>query len=210
MDPVSAKKFNLDCFNRFKQSPKDASIEVVKGVHKFLAQAIKNPKNSPTCGELIKIFHHFSSGQIKDYVYNRMTKKVVLELALCVVQEILLNGIGRAKTLELELVKTKYGGKTVKIADPFRAERDDFDEAFLGKIDEAFFCIKDSEGLSPDVNLAAGLGHKAPYSPFGKDGGFVRPKPPVVRSLEASIEVNFLPPFFLSVGSCLKLFYGVA
>ena len=203
MDPVSAKKFNLDCFNQFKQSPKDVSIKVVKGAHKHLARATKNPKNSPTCGEMIKMFSHFSNG-IKDYVYNRMTKKVLLELALCVVQEILLNGIGRAKTLELELVKTKHGGKTVKIADPFKVERDEFDEAFLGKIDEAFFCIKDSDGNSPDVNLAAGIGHGAPYSPFGKDGGFIRPKPSVVRSLEASIEVTFPCPFFRPVGSCPK------
>ena len=88
----------------------------------------------------------------------------------------------------------------MKVADPFHAERDEFDEAFLGKIDEAFFCIKDFEGNSPDVNLAAGHGHKAPYSPFGKDGGFIRPKPPVVRSLEASIEV-MCPAVFLPVGS---------
>ena len=63
-----------------------------------------------------------------------MTKKVLLELAVCVAQEILLNGIGRARTLELELVKTKYGGKTVKIVDPFKADRSDFDDAFLGKL----------------------------------------------------------------------------
>ena len=201
MDPVSAKKFNLDCFNQFKESPKDVSMKVMKGAHKHLALATKNPQMAPSCGEMIKIFSHFTNGKVKDYVYKRMTKKVLLELAVCVAQEILLNGIGRARTLELELVKTKYGGKTVKIVDPFKADRSDFDDAFLGKIDEAFFCLKDSEGNSPDVNLAAGLGHKAPYSPFGKDGGFLRPKPPVARSLEASMEVtNFLLLFMFSCG----------
>ena len=201
MDPVTAKKFNLDCFNQFKESPKDVSMKVVKGVHKHLALATKNPQTAPSCAEMIKIFSHFTNGKVKDYVFKRMTKKVLLKLAVCVIQEIILNGIGRVRTLELELVKTKFGGKTVQIADPFQAEREQFDHAFLGKIDEAFFCLKDSEGNSPDVNLAAGHGHKAPYPPFGKDGGFLRPKPPVARSLEASIEVtNCLPPLIFSSG----------
>ena len=138
-----------------------------------------------------------------------MTKPLLLELALCVIQEILFNGIGRAKSLQLELVKTKFGGKTVKIADPFQLNRDEFDDAFLGKIDEAFFCLKDKNGESPDIQLAAGHGHGSPYSPFGKDGAFLRPKPKAVRSLAAPIEVRPLT-FLCPVGYCeQKLFMAL-
>ena len=87
IDPVSAKKFNLDCFNQFKESPKGVSMKLMKGVHKHLALATKNPQMTPSCGEMIKIFSHFTNnGKVKDYVYKRMTKKVLLELAVCVVQ----------------------------------------------------------------------------------------------------------------------------
>lgn len=145
---------------------------------------------------MIKIFSHFTNnGKVKDYVYKRMKKKI-LELVVCVVQEIIFIGIGRARTLKLELVKTKYGGKTVQIVDPFQADREKFDEAFLGKIDEAFFCLKDSEVNSPGINLAAGHDHKAPCILSLWEGWRIpssKATSIVVRSLETSIEVaNFL------------------
>ena len=199
MNQVPHNLSNLECFNKFKQSPKDVPIAVVKGAHKYIAKAIKKPESGPTCGEMIKIFAHFSKNKIKDYVFTRMTKPILLELALCIVQEIVLNGIGRAETLQLELVKTKFGGKTVKIADPFKDQDDELDDEFLGNIDEAFFRLRDSEGNSPDVNVVAGQGHKAPYSPFGKDGGFLRPKPRAARSLAPSIEVVCLWPYLYHV-----------
>ena len=91
----------------------------------------------------------------------------------------------------MEVVKSKSGGKTVKIADQFSSSSpDDSDAGFLKKIDEAFFKLKDVEGSSPDVNIASGQGHKAPYSPFGKDGRLIRPKPAAVRNLNPSIEVS--------------------
>ena len=131
--------------------------------------------------------------EIRDYVFTRMTKSILLDITLCVVQELVLNGPGRAKTLQLELTKSKSKGKTLRIADPFAGENDDYDNDFLEKIDEAFFCLKDSEGKSTDVNLAAGQGHASPYSPFAKDGSFIRPKTHSARRiLNPSIEVCFL------------------
>lgn len=120
-----------------------------------------------------------------------MKKPILSELALCIIQDIVLNGVERAQTLQLVVVQSKSDGKTVKIADPFEEESaEGYDAEFLEKIDEAFFKLKDTEGKSPDVNLVTGQGHKAPYSPFGKDGSFLRPKASAARSLAPSIEVR--------------------
>ena len=53
------------------------------------------------------------------------------------------NGVDRAKTLQSEVVRSKSGGKTVKIADQFAAGNTESPDAgFLKKIDEAFFTLK--------------------------------------------------------------------
>ena len=187
-------KSDSDCFNLFSNSPKNVSLEVMKGAHKFVAKALKEGGSTPTCQTLIKIFTAFTPQKIKDYVFTRMKKPILLELALCIIQEIVLNGVGRAETLQLEVVKSKSGGKTVKIADQFEAESTESpDSGFLNKIDEAFFKLKNADGKSPDVNIASGQGHKAPYSPFGKDGGLIRQKPPVARNLNPDIQVSSIP-----------------
>ena len=189
---------DLDCFNIFVNSPKDVSIEVLKGAHKFVAKSIKTGDSAPTCHTLIKIFAAFTQQKIKGYVFTRMKKPILLELALCIIQEIVLNGPGRAKSLQLEVVKSKSGGKIVKIADQFANHEPEITgDSFLEKIDEAFFKLKDAEGKSPDINLASGQGHKAPYSPFGKTRELIRPKPAAARNLNASIEVSHY--FSLSV-----------
>ena len=197
------QKFSFrDSFDLFMKSPRDVSVEVLDGVHKFVAQTIQNGKGGPTIPELVKVFDHFTHGKVPDYVFKRMTKPILLELALRIVQEISLNGVGRAKSLRLELTKSKSGGQIVRIADPFSEDKGRIDEAALKEIDEAYFRLLDSDGLSPEVNFAAGQGHKAPYSPFAKDGSFVRPKAVARRSLIPSIEVGLpdLPPFLVSCG----------
>ena len=190
MENNNQGKLDLECFNAFAADPKNSSPETLRGAHKFIAKTIKNGESGPTVQSLIRIFSVFTKETIKDYVFTRMTKPILLDLALCVIQELVLNGPERAKTLQLELVKSKSKGKTLRIADPFAGDDDDYDNDFLEKIDEAFFCLKDADGKSPDVNLAAGQGHAAPYSPFAKDGSYVKPKSSKARrSLSASIEV---------------------
>ena len=186
-----------ECFGRLKAMGRDVSIDVFRGAHKYIARATEDPKMGPKVADLVEFFNQFSKEKIQFYNFSRMTKPLLLELALRVIQEVLYNGISRAKTLQLELVKTKFGGKKVKIVDPFQVERDDFDDAFLGKIDEAFFCLKDTDGQSPDVQFAIGNGHKSPYSPFAKDGAFLRPKPKAARSLDLPIEVSPGSSYFL-------------
>lgn len=205
MDVNPQNLSSRDCFMQFMKSPKDVSMKVLEGTHKFLAQTIQNGKGGPKIQDLVKVFDHFTQGSIQRYVFNRMTKPILLELALRIVQEISLNGVGRAKNLQLELVKSKSGGQTVRIADPFSDDENPVDEAALKEIDEAYFRLLDSEGLSPEVKFAAGQGHKAPYSPFAKDGGFIRPKPAAARSLDLPIEVINSRFPFLSCGLAFPL-----
>ena len=195
-------KFDLDCFNQFRDSPKDVSIEVIKSAHKHIARAIKSPEMGPTNQEMIDIFNQFAQEPIPKYVFTRMTKPLLLELVLCIIQEILLNGIGRASSIRLEAVKLKAGGKIVQIVDQFAEEEVAKDEDMFQHIDEAYFRLLDSEGKSPDVKISVGQGHGVPYSPFADDGAFVRPKPRAVRSLDASIEVVSFSFFPFSCGLC--------
>ena len=189
MDNSFQGKSDFECFTTFSENPKKVSLETLKGAHKFIAKIIKDGESGPTVKSLIPIFSTFSKEEIKSYVFTCMRKPILLELLLRIIQELILNGPERAKTLQLEVVKSKSGGKTVCIADPFAESGDTYDEDFLGKVDEAFFQLTDLEGKSPEVKFAAGQGHGAPYSPFGKDGSFIRPKPRVARSLHSSIEV---------------------
>ena len=190
MDNSFQGKSDFECFTSFSENPKKVSPETLKGAHKFVAKIIKDGESGPTVKSMIPIFSAFTTKEIKSYVFTCIRKSILLELLLCIIQDLILNGPERAKTLQIELVNTKAKGKTLRIVDPFTANDDGYDNDFLEKIDEAFFCLKDSEGKSPDVSLAAGQGHAAPYSPFAKDGSYVEPKTRKARrSLEASIEV---------------------
>ena len=80
MDKSIQGKSDFDCFTLFSNSPKNVSIEVMKGAHKFVAKSIKNGDSGPTCSTLIKIFTAFSQQKIKDYVFTRMKKPILLEL----------------------------------------------------------------------------------------------------------------------------------
>jgi hypothetical protein len=192
MERSPQEKSDSQCFELFSTDPKGVSIEIVQGAHKFIANVIKNDENGPTCQTLIKIFSEFTKKPIKDYVFTRMTKPILLELALCIIQDLVLNGPERRHSLEIELTKSKSGGKLVRVADPFEDDGKHLDPDFLKEIDEAFFKLKDADGKSPDVVVTAGQGHKASYSPFAKDGAFVRPGGLVPRSLELPLEV--VPP----------------
>ena len=189
MEKSKQGKTDSQCFELFSKDPKGVSMEVINGSHRYIAMVITDKKSGPTIQSLIKIFSVFARVPIKNYVFTRMTKPILLELALCIIQEIASNGIARARTLQLEVIDSKSGGKTVRVADEFGDGDEKFDEDFLGQIDEAIFCFKDKEGKSPDKKFSSGQGHKSPYSPFGEDGAFITPKKKTPRSLEKDIEV---------------------
>ena len=165
-------------------------MEVIQGAHKFLVEVIRGTKESPNNKTFISMFGEFCSKPIKDYIFSRMGKKIMQELALCILQDLASNGPERAKTLQLEVEKASSGGKRVRIADQFAEDDKPIDQSFLEEIDEAIFKFKDQTGASPDVKVAAGQGLAAPYLPPSPGGAFVTPTKRTARSLTKEIEVS--------------------
>ena len=126
------------------------------------------------------------------YVFKRLGKKILQELALCILQDLATNGPGRAKTLELEVVKASSGGKVVKIVDHFEDGSGPLDQSFLDEIDEAIFRFKDPARESPDIKISARQGFAAPYLPPNEEGTFVTPTKRKPRSLDEQMAVS--PP----------------
>ena len=179
---------NSSCFDLFLKSPKHCDVRVLQGAHKFLSDVILGREESPTCATLTGLFNKFSETNIKDYVFKRMTRSILQELALCILQELISGGPERATSLKLVVEKTKAGGKTVVIQKPLVGTVE-VDKDFIKDIDEAFFRFEDVTGESPTVSLASGQGHQPPYSPPDKHGFFtpVKSKP---KSLEERFEVR--------------------
>ena len=80
-------------------------METLQGTHKYISLALRNEIPSPKKSILIDIFHEFTTEPIKDYVFQRINKKMLLELALRVIQEIAEKGAERAGTLQLVVDK---------------------------------------------------------------------------------------------------------
>ena len=102
----------IEHFDQFSEDPKGCSIENIKGSLAYLLDVQKNKKPGPTNTSFIHIFNQFHVKEgppIKDYVYRRLTKTVLLELAIALLQEIATCGIDRAKTLVIVLKKTSSG-----------------------------------------------------------------------------------------------------
>ena len=83
MDKVQKRNSDSACFELFSNNPKGVSVEIVKWVHKCIAKVIRDGQKGPT---LIKIFDEFTQQKIKKYVFTLMTKPILLELALCIIQ----------------------------------------------------------------------------------------------------------------------------
>ena len=169
-------------------------MNVAQGAHKFLSDVIKGREKGPVNSVFIGLFNQFTTTPVKNYVYQRMAKKILQELGLRVLQEIISGGFERAQSLRLVLDETRSGGKTVVIDNP--PVEFPVDEEFVRDIDEVFFCLLDTTGASPDVRLASGQGRSPPYSPPDKDG-FFTPRKTNPKSLEADFEVSKSPRQFI-------------
>ena len=184
-------------FQRVPTTSERIERSVILGAHKYIAQSIKGTVEGPKISDLIGIFNKFSQSLIKDYVYTRMTKSILLELALTLLQAIASGGAEHSKSLTLVIEKTKKGGKQVVLSNkepPQESQIKDLalDDSFLEEIDEAMFCLKDETGASPDFAFKSGAGLKPPYSPFGKNGEFVPEKRENAAHAVAASEV-YLP-----------------
>ena len=179
---MSKELTNLEHFQKFSEDPKNCSLQTVQGSHCYIANVIKGTEDGPKNSVLIEIFNHFVKDEVKDYVYHRMKKSILLELALCVLQEIASGSPGRAKSLELHVANSSAGGKCVVISeeDP-KPDASKFplspeDAAIYRDIDEATFKIGDSLGSSPERTVTSGRGKDPPYSKPDADGCFTPEK----------------------------------
>jgi len=92
---------NSSCFELFLKDPKGCKTEVVQGAHKFISDVINGSEQSPKNSVFIGLFNQFTKNPVKDYIFQRMTKSILQELALCLLQEIISGGPERAISLNL-------------------------------------------------------------------------------------------------------------
>lgn len=101
-------------FTIFHDNPKDSTIEVIKGIYQVGGRRKKGiTKKLRFSG----YFQCFFEQPIKSYVFKRMGKEILLDLALRILQEVVQNGPSRDRTLQLAVEHAASGGKTVTIAE---------------------------------------------------------------------------------------------
>ena len=83
--------------------PKNSSPDVIQGAHRFISKVIQGETSGPTNAVLIDIFREFLPGHVKDYVFTRMGKPILLELALTILQDLISNG----KVLDIYIILIK-------------------------------------------------------------------------------------------------------
>ena len=195
---MSKEGTDIEFFQFFSDNPRKCNLETIQGSHRYIANAIKGAEESPKNSTLINIFNEFAKDEIKDYVYHRMKKSILLELALCILQEIAVGGPERARNLQLQVTKASSGGKQVTIA-PSANPVDEFpmspsDRSSLLEIDEASFTLNDSHGKSPEKTVVSGKGQKQPYSAPDAKGYFTPEKPQGKSAWQDSDEAPSTPP----------------
>ena len=186
---------DLSLFNSFCESPKSFSLSVLQGAHRFLLNSLSEKKSAVTKKILIKILMCFVPVEIREYHFRRMNRAILVELAICIVQDLIANGPGRAKLLELQLVKTSSGGTDIVIADPFEDESGGFDADFLREIDEidaAEFSLRDTSGATPEKKIHSGQGFAQPFLAPDAEGSFVTPRK-AIRKASSSMSKEVGP-----------------
>ena len=76
---------------------------IIQGAHKYMTHVINGTEQSPKNSIFIGLFNQFTKIPIKEYIFQRMTKIILQELALCILQELILYGPSRAQNLTLVL-----------------------------------------------------------------------------------------------------------
>ena len=160
-------------FEEFCFDPTNPTIEIIQGSHRFISLSMKNGSSIPKKSTLSELFKEFMTVPAKQYVFNQIPRRMLLELAICILQDIASRGVSRAKTLRLEVVKTTAtaGGKTIAIE---RNENPPASAAADGGIlaENATFKFSDNSGATPDVAFSIGKNHQPPYQPPDKQGYF--------------------------------------
>ena len=177
-------------FEKFCENPRGSDIETVQGSHKYISSIIQQ-KNPPVKkSTLIDIFNEFTVEPVKNYIYHQISKKLLLELALRIFQDIIQNGEERASSLKLVLTKAVTGEKTVGIA-PHSIAADDGSIISVSEVLDASFKLSDRQGLSPDVTFSIGK-HRNPAYQKPDDNGYFTPKRTARKSLVADFNVSVI------------------
>ena len=188
---------NIEHFQEFSDNPRESDKQTILGSIKYVEDSIMGKEKGPSCNTLIQIFNQFEGldeedDKPKKYIYMRMTKPLLLELALKVLEEIATGEPGRAKDLKLAVKSSKANGKIVDIAKvghngefPLSPEEEG---ALFKTINEAEFSLIDKKGRSPEVKFSviSPQGKDVAGIPFSQKDPFVTP--PSKRSLHSSFD----------------------
>ena len=148
MEHPTKTNSDLEFIKKFCKNPRDFHMETLQETHRYISLALRNEIPAPKKSILIDIFREFAANPIKDYVFHRINKKILLELALRIIQEIAEKGAEHAWTLQLVVGKTSNGIKSVVIAKnaPSADKQTTFEAT---EIEDVTFKISDRAGMSP-------------------------------------------------------------
>ena len=188
----------VEFFKQFSQNPKEVDIETVQGSHKFLSLVLAQKVSSSIAKKstLIRIFNHFIDEPVKDYVFHRISRKLLLELAIRILQEFITRGVQRARTLKLVVADaTSSEEKTILIA-PNDASNGDNNPYQAPEVLDATFRLSDTAGLSPDVSFSIGKKRPPAFQRPDSTGYFTPSKKGARKALDFKVQFTpkSLPP----------------
>ena len=188
MENTNSEEIGKGFFDKFCENPRGSTIETMQGSHKYISSVItrKNPPIKKSI--LIDIFNEFTVETVRDYVFHRMSKKLLLELALRVLQDIIQNGVGRAASMKLILTKAVDGKNTVGIA-PDGRESEGSSTLSATEVLDASFKLADRQGLSPDVTFSIGKSRQPAYQQPDENGYFTPSR--AGRTARKSLAMDF-------------------
>ena len=191
MEKSNTENNGKEFFEKFCENPRGSDIETFQGAHKYVSIVITH-KNPPIKkSTLIKIFNELTVEPIRDYIFDRIAKKLLLELALRILQDIIQNAVERAASIKLVLTKAVTGKNMVTIA-PHSSGSSAESTFSVTEVLDSSFRLSDRQGLSPDVTFSIGK-NRRPAFQQPDDNGYFTPKrtaPNARKSLDMDFEVS--------------------
>ena len=204
MENPQEKNSGIEFFKKFCDNPKEVDLEIVQGTHKYL-NLVLSQKISSSCAKksiLIDIFNEFIDEPVRDYVFHRISRKLLLELAIRILQEFITRGVERAKSLKLIVSKATSSRQTILIAPNDSSSVASKSPFSAPEVLDATFRLADKTGLSPEVSFSIGK-KRPPAFQRPDETGYFTPSKGARKSLTeafkvqaTSIQISF-PFFFL-------------
>ena len=90
----------------FSKNSKEYDLPRILTAHRFVSKVIDGKEEAHKCAIIIRILMAFAPG-MKEYVFKRIKKEILLELALCLIQDLAANvSDGERTHIFLTLVKS--------------------------------------------------------------------------------------------------------